>query len=221
MSHQPNANQSHFLNRVAFVKTLDKIQNESVRHYFYAFFSYQNLLFKLILFLAIGLIVMGSGFGIEHYILTNQPQMVVLNSGVGFSILNNASPSLVYFVQSIPILISFLAFIFIPQWWLIIGFLLMGFGGLNNIIDRSLDLSYVLHGVSYSTANAVVDYWPFVKTTINMNDVWICIGVGVIVLCFLIWLGISLKKSHDEEKQAQLVAQTNADKTDAQPELNN
>ncbi len=206
MSNCSSCNQSHFLNRVAFVKSLDKIHNETTRNYFYAFFKFENLLFKLILLVVIGLIVMGSGFGIEKYILANKPDQIVLNPGVGLSLFDGANPSVVYLVQSIPIVISVIAFVFIPQWWLAFGFLFMGFGGLSNIIDRSLDFSYVQNGVTKSSLNAVVDYWPFVKTTINMNDVWVCIGIGVIVLCFIIWLVLTFKKYNQEEKQQALQA---------------
>lgn len=187
-------NKSHFLKKVAFIKHIEKIKNESLRKYCLSFFKIENLVFKLILFICIGIVVLGSGFGIEFWYVKNNPDAIVLNPGVGFSFGQNFDSWAVYLIQSIPIVISLIAFVFVPRWWMSFGFLMMLFGGLSNIIDRSLD--FVVNGES--TLNKVVDYVSFLKTTINANDVWICIGVGFVVLSIIVWVFIAIKNDDHE-----------------------
>lgn len=111
---------------------------------------------------------------------------VVGNNGVAFSTFENSSVSFVYFVQILPIIISFGFLVFTKSVWFDIGFSMIITGGLSNVIDRSIIDTYTYNIVpTNQTINAVVDYFYFSfingSAIFNMPDVYVIIGVIIVI----------------------------------------
>ncbi|MDE5552973.1 MAG: signal peptidase II, partial [Malacoplasma sp.] len=110
---------------------------------------------------------------------------IVQNTGIAFSGLQNQSSSLVYFVQSIPVIIGFSILILSHSIFIDLGLSFILWGGLANIIDRTLIDNYkYLHVLD--TENAVVDYlqFSFIKNSavFNFADASIVFGIIIAVL---------------------------------------
>lgn len=120
---------------------------------------------------------------------------ITQNTGIAFSGLENADSSFVYFVQSLPVVIGFIILIFSKSKTLDVGICFVLFGGLANIIDRSLVDNYKYLGdypnILGKTENAVVDYLRFSfipgSAIFNFPDVSIIFGIIIIVI-FVIYL---------------------------------
>lgn len=173
------------------------------------------IIWKLLIFLLIGFVVTISSFLLRDAMLNAKSSNWILipnfininiveNTGIAFSGLSNSSSSVVYFVQSIPILIGGIIFFFSCSLYFDVGICLLFFGGLCNIIDRSIVDTYTnmqnLNGEN--TINAVVDYFEFDSGFINnfavfnLPDVYIICGVAEVIIIMLItWI-----KEYREER---------------------
>lgn len=121
----------------------------------------------------------------------HQIYQVVLNSGISFGILGN-NTGLVYFLQIIPVLVSFILVIHSRQWLLTIGISLVFASGFANLLDRMITEEFTqsisntnnIDGKYYGI-NTVVDYWKLGGTIINFPDIFIFVGIGWVVVCSL------------------------------------
>lgn len=184
--------------KILFEKSIMRIRNEGVRNYFLSLFNSKSLLIKIILFLLIGFVVLLFSFAIRNYYLTVDTKNTVFNDGVAFSMGSSLNSVTVYIIQSIPTFISFLAVIFTPKIIYYLPFIFVGFGGLSNIIDRSI--VDVMNGVSYY--NTVVDYLAASSSIFNLPDMFVVGGViwfGAITLINLLILIFN-----DKDKKQQI-----------------
>ncbi|MCV3743703.1 lipoprotein signal peptidase [Ureaplasma sp. ES3154-GEN] len=215
---------------VLFSKQINKIKKTSVRKYFSKLLRLDRLIYKLIAFLSISFIVFLSGFLVrDHYInhlLTinevNQNNQLssglyefTINNGLGLGQLSNQSHHLVFFVQSIPVVLGFIALFFLvnPVYYIAVMFII--FGTLGNIIDRSITEPHELlqlypkvftdqkNGGGNDIYYGVVDYWRFAHSIINLFDVFIVVSVSLLVVYLLsnIIIGfVKTKKDNTDEK---------------------
>ena len=140
---------------------------------------------------------------------------IVQNTGIAFSGLQNQSSSLVYFVQSIPVIIGFSILILSRSIFIDLGLSFILWGGLANIIDRTLIDNYkYLHVLN--TENAVVDYlqFSFIKNSavFNFADVSIVFGIIIAVL-YVIYIiikdfFINLKNNSKKSIEEQMISKT-------------
>lgn len=140
---------------------------------------------------------------------------IVQNSGIAFSGLQDQSSSLVYFVQSIPVIIGVSVLIFSNSIFIDIGLSFVLCGGLANIIDRTLPDNYQYLYMT-NTENAVVDYlqFSFIKNSaiFNFSDVAIIFGIIIVVL-FVIYILIrdwivNMKKDSKKSVEEQMISKT-------------
>ncbi|GAA5414343.1 signal peptidase II [Ureaplasma ceti] len=199
-------NENKVLNYVIFHNLIAKLQKKGLKKYLSSIFLSKNVIFKTILLIIFAALIFGLGFGLRHYFLTYDPGAVVLNPGVAFSHLAHDSSSVVYFVQAIPCIIAFFIFVFVPQWWISFGFVMMFCGGLMNIIDRSMAGYLIQYGPNgmlqkISMAGKVVDYFNGGSSVFNIADVFIVTGV-----CFAVaslFLYAILVYLRDKKTEAQ------------------
>lgn len=140
---------------------------------------------------------------------------IVQNTGIAFSGLQNQSSSLVYFVQSIPVIIGFSILILSRSIFIDLGLSFILWGGLANIIDRTLIDNYkYLHVLN--TENAVVDYlqFSFIKNSavFNFADVSIVFGIIIAVL-YVIYIiikdfFINSKNNSKKSIEEQMISKT-------------
>lgn len=170
--------------------------------YLLKIYSIKFILKKIVIFLISGLIVLTISFVCRQLAIDSNKQSYVLinnflniniigNTGISFSLFNNNSASLIYFIQSIPIILAFIFLIFSK--YLLNDFFigLVFFGGLSNIIDRSIIDNY-LYITNIYKIDAVVDYLQFSfipnSAIFNFPDVFIVIGIISFILSILIYL---------------------------------
>ncbi|BAC43924.1 lipoprotein signal peptidase [Malacoplasma penetrans] len=174
----------------------------------------KHLIWKISIILICAFIVLLTSFLTRNSILNATqsyweliPGFLVINitgnTGVSFGTLGDSNPSLVYFVQSIPIVLGFFVLLFSSNYLLDIGVSLVFFGGLSNIIDRSIVDNYkYLSGIS--TNNAVVDYFqfPFIKNSaiFNFPDTFVIIGMIFVGIQIIISFVKDYKKEKDSEE---------------------
>lgn len=197
--------ESKFLNFIFFRKSINKLKHEGLKKYLSSIFLLKNILLKIVLLILLGLLIFGLGFGLRHHYLYKEPNDVLLNPGIAFSHLANQNSSVVYFVQSIPCIISFLVFLFVPQWWISFGFIMMFCGGLMNIIDRSMSGQwfYPSENREVNLEGKVVDYFNGGSSVFNIADVFIIMGVCFAVLSIIIYVVILYKKEKAMEQERQ------------------
>lgn len=171
------------------------------------------IIWKCIIFFSIGFVVLLSSFLIRDAVLNSTqssrkfiPNFIdielVFNPGVAFSSLSNMPFWFVYFVQAIPLIIGAFTFIFSKSVYLDVGIAFLFFGGMCNIIDRSIvDITPNLYfDDQYHT---VVDYLKFSSKFIgnfaifNLPDVYVVFSVIYIV----VFLAINFISETVTEKQ--------------------
>lgn len=124
------------------------------------------------------------------------------NTGVSFGTLSDSNPSLVYFVQSIPIVLGGIILIFSSNYLLDVGLSIVFFGGLSNIVDRSIVDNYKYLNDIF-TKDAVVDYFQFsfIKNSAIFNF------PDTFVICGMILVGIQIViswvKDYKKEKESE------------------
>lgn len=174
------------------------------------------IIWKLLIFFIVGFSVLFSSFSVRHAMLNATSDSwtlipgflnikIVENTGIAFSGLSSSSSSLVYFVQSIPIIIGGITFIFSTSLYLDFGISLLFFGGMSNIVDRSITDYYtnLNHLNNDNIYHAVVDYLEFNSNFINnfavfnLPDVYVIFGVIVVAVIIII---ISWIKEYRQEK---------------------
>ncbi|MCF0217626.1 MAG: signal peptidase II [Malacoplasma sp.] len=164
----------------------------------------KHLIVKITIFFVIGFIVCLACFLMRNEILkANSEQWSVINGflqikittnpGISFGSLANSSSSVVYFIQAIPVVIGIIVWVFSSNYLLDIGISLFFFGGLCNIIDRSLYDSFANNALFnwVQKENVVVDYFQFLPNSaiFNFADAFIIIGIILIVIEILIsWI---------------------------------
>lgn len=217
-----------------FEKLILKINNKSIRDYFLSITSLDVIFYKIINFIIVALIVLLSGFlvrewAIDLVVKTKETHHgpifhFTLNNGIALGRINNHS-GIVYTLQSIPIILGFLSFIFLKNSCYYVPLLFLLFGGLGNIIDRSIPefelfnaLPNIFHnslinpnsvGGGDDVINGVVDYWKFVNSIINLFDVYIVVGVCVLVVILVIRFIIKWKNDSDNQDIIKKVADEN------------
>lgn len=174
--------------KILFYSKLEKIKNDELREYWKTFFSLKTILLKVIILLIVATIVMSTSFGLRQIFIDYFPNLIFPNEGISFSFLSNVSSEIVYLIQAIPCVLTFIAFIFINKPSIYIGLLIILFGGLSNIIDRSLNLNIIVAGGKLFPNNAVVDYIPLFNTKCNLPDVFITCGAVITIIFLLIYL---------------------------------
>ena len=207
-------NENGFLNHVLFSKHIDKCKKEGLKNYLSSIFLLKNIFLKIFIFIILCALVLGLGFGLrEHYIQIaetnnfwkNGNKIVELNPGIAFSGLANAPSSVIYFIQALPCAIALVAILFINKWWIYLGFILMFWGGMMNIIDRSLGgmIHFARDGEIYDIVNLkgkVIDYFPAPTSTFNIADVFIIMGVSMAGVAILAWAIMMFIKENKNEK---------------------
>lgn len=229
-------NENPFLQKVLFKKTWDKIVVLSTRNYFYDLFLVRNLILKLFFICTLAILVLGLGFGLREHFLSviptaSDPRPVVINFGIAMSTLASTGkndPSVVYFVQAIPIIIAFLCLVLMPKWYIAIGFTMMFFGGLTNIIDRAIPKDVMVYWTSLSNwdlpsgiphtylghniyvihySHGVADYFKGINSIFNIADVFIIMGVVLGILAIIVWIFFVIetdkKSKHNEPNHNQ------------------
>ena len=182
------------INNDYFQKVISNVKKQLTNIY-----CSKYIIYKAIIFFVISIIVLAISFGIREFILNIQNEeydfmknflsiKVIGNTGIAFSALSS-NTGLVYFVQIIPIIISFAVFIFSNSIYIDIGLSMIIFGGLANVIDRGVVDNYSNINIE-NTVNAVVDYlyFPFIKNSaiFNIPDIFIIIGVIWIIIFILV-----------------------------------
>lgn len=154
---------------------------------------------KLIIFFIVGTIVLTCSFVSRQLAIDSHSQYfnlmpgfvnirIVGNTGISFSILRGANISLILFIQSLPIVLSLLVISFSKDKLIDITLSFVFFGGLSNIIDRSVIDNYkFLSGLD--NLNAVVDYlqFSFIENSpiFNVPDIFIILSTLVLVVYLL------------------------------------
>ena len=174
-----------WLNKVLFLEKINHLKSEETRKYWSNILLVKNILIKFLIFVLVGIFVMGLSFIVRQIMIDYSPEKIVLNPGVGFSIGANSDPAIVYLIQAIPCVITFLIFFFVTNKWIYIGLFVIFFGGLSNIIDRALP---------NTIPNAVVDYIPWFSTKCNLPDIFITIGAIYTILILIVTIFITWKK---------------------------
>lgn len=195
------------------------------------------IIWKFIIFLVISLIVFTTSFVLRNNMLASTKQTydlipgfltiyIIDNTGIAFSGLSNSSSSLVYFVQSLPIIFSVLFLLFTKSFSIDIGLSLVLTGGLSNIIDRSLFDSYA--HLQINGLNAVVDYFQFSfipnSAVFNFPDVSVIVGVIIVGITLVVqfikeWIQESSnKKNKNNNSQSQDIKLTDKEKENIKKE---
>ncbi|WP_391517074.1 signal peptidase II [Mycoplasmoides gallisepticum] len=119
---------------------------------------------------------------------------VITNSGVGFSLFNQ-NPAVPYLLQSLLTIIFLITFIFSKNKALIVLLPLITFGGLANVIDRSVPIT--LSNGTVET-NSVLDYFQFFRSSaiFNFADICIVTGFALIFLTFVVDIFLDSKKKN-------------------------
>lgn len=175
----------------------------------------KHLLFKLIIIFSACFIVCLTSFLIRSSMLNATESSwdlipgflsikIVENPGISFGNLSDKNPSLVYFVQSIPIIIGGVILVFSYNYLYDIGLSILFFGGLCNVIDRATPDIYT-HLTHLNQHNAVVDYFQFSfildSAVFNFPDTFIICGVIVICLQIIIsWIKDIKSSANSEDK---------------------
>lgn len=198
----------------SFFSYLNKIQN-----HLKGIYLTKKIFVKLIFFTIIGLVILGTCFGLREAILNSKEQSWVLipgflniyitqNPGIAFSGLADANSSIVYLVQALPILVGGLIFIFSSSTFLDIGILFLFFGGLSNIVDRAIVDYYPNNPIlNVNTVHSVVDYFQFDQSFIpnfaifNMPDVFVISGVILMVIAMLYFFIQEYRNSEKENNE--------------------
>jgi len=144
---------------------------------------------------------MGSCFITRQVFIDYFPSSIVPNEGISFSAFAGANPNIIYLIQSIPCILTFLFFIFLNDKLVYISLLVVCFGGLSNIVDRALPLQLVVQGGVVFPSNAVVDYIPFFGTTCNLPDIYISVGACFVVLFLIIYIVKTYKTENKNKPQ--------------------
>lgn len=193
-------NKFEWLNKVLFIEKIDNLKSDEAKKYWSNILLVKNILIKFCAFILVGIFVMGWSFIARQIMIDHFPYKIVPNQGVGFSIAANANTSVVYLIQSIPCIITFLIFFFVTNKWIYIGLFVIFFGGLSNIVDRALPLNiYVINNTRFPP-NAVVDYIPWFNTSCNLPDIFITIGAIYTILVLVITIFITWKKESKKSK---------------------
>lgn len=187
-------------NKSSFFNYLNKVKKHLSNIYLTKY-----LYIKTIVFLIVSILVLSTCFGMREAILNSKETSWVLipgflniyitqNPGIAFSGLANQSSSIVYLVQSLPIIVGGIVFIFSSKIFLDISILFLFFGGLSNIVDRAIVDYYPNNSYlnSLETVNTVVDYFQFSESFIsnfaifNLPDVYVIFSVILLVISILI-----------------------------------
>lgn len=183
-----NSKKYIWLNKVLLSNKISKFKSEDFKNYLQDLLLVKNILIKLLAFIIIGLIVMGSSFIVRQIFIDNYPNKIIPNPGISFSAFTDASPAVIYLIQAIPCALTLLLFLFLNDKLTYFGLLIVFFGGLSNIIDRALPLDLIIgNGVRFPN-NAVVDYIPLIKTYANLPDIFISFGAVLSVLGLIIYI---------------------------------
>lgn len=203
-----------------FEKQINKIKIDWLKKYLIGLLSYKTIFYKSIYFILIALVVFVSGFLVRDFAInlvvdTKQTEhgsifYLTLNNGVALGAGSNLDPVAIYFLQSIPIIVGFFAFVFTIKWWYYIPILFLVFGGLGNVIDRSIP-EYSLVGIEPFTNqntgggndifNGVVDYWRFANSVINLFDVYIVVSICFLILSIIIEFIFSFNKDKNKNQK--------------------
>ncbi|MDE7088304.1 MAG: signal peptidase II [Malacoplasma sp.] len=191
-----------------------KYKEETKSHLEKIYLNKKHLLIKISIFLLVGFLIFLISF-LTRDAMLNATQTswilipnfldikIIENTGISFGSLSQTSPGVVYFVQSLPIIIGFIAFIFSSHYFLDVGISMLFFAGMSNIIDRSLPDVYI-NKIMATENDAVVDYFQFsfIKDSaiFNFPDVFITISVGLICLHIIIAWVKEYKKESAKEK---------------------
>ncbi|MDE5617570.1 MAG: signal peptidase II [Ureaplasma sp.] len=189
---------NHFFEKTFFQKKIVKIKNETLRDYFLKLFSYKLVFWKLIIILLVATIICVLSFSARAIVLNNFKNSIVYNPGVSFGFFAKLGPNSVLIIQIVTCAITFPLILVSTNIWFMIGFAGICFGGLCNVIDRSITIDPI------NNVHAVIDYIPFGKTVINIPDIFITssaivLGVGCLILI------IKIIKSPDDTKQKEVV----------------
>ena len=177
-----NSTNSIFLNKVLFNKLILKIKNEKAKKYFLSLFLVKNILIKLLLMVLFSVIIFPLCFGIREYYLIYNPNSIVLNSGIAFSQFENASPIVVYFIQILPIVASFIIMLFLVHPLTYIGLIILLLSGLCNVIDRALGGTLIINNVTVDLLDKVIDYIKIGTSVCNVPDILVISGSVLIVI---------------------------------------
>lgn len=186
-----------WLNKVLFLEKINHLKSEETRKYWSNILLVKNILIKFLIFVLVGIFVMGLSFIVRQIMIDYSPDKITPNQGVAFSIAASYKPAIVYLIQSIPCIITFLIFFFVTNKWIYIGLFVIFFGGLSNIIDRALPLHIIVNGKPFPS-NAVVDYIPWFSTECNLPDIFITIGAIYTILILIVTIFITWKKEHQK-----------------------
>lgn len=192
-----------FLKIVLFEKSINKIKNKSVRNYFLTFFSVKQILVKFLIFLVMSSVLASISFVAREYALNNWDYE--LNPGVAFSLGKNLHSNVIITIQAVPIVFSFVAYIFINNVYLYLPLTFIFIGGSCNLIDRFIP-DYGFQGGDLQPS--VVDYIYCSTSIFNFPDIIIVAGCIIFAISCLIYLLIITIKENKKEKE-ELIRYTN------------
>lgn len=206
-----NSKKYVWLSKVLLSNKISKFKSEDFKNYLQDLLLVKNILIKLLAFIIIGLIVMGSSFIVRQIFIDNYPNKIVPNPGISFSAFTDASPAVIYLIQAIPCALTLLLFLFLNDKLTYFGLLIVFFGGLSNIIDRALPLDLIIGNGVIFPSNAVVDYIPLIKTYANLPDIFISFGAALSVLGLIIYI-IKIYRN-EKQKPDESSSSTSSDDT--------
>lgn len=117
-----------------------------LKQYMLEIYTSRLAIFKLIAFFIIGFVVIFTSFGVRESILSASKvtslvlipnflnMELVFNEGVAFGNLGDAPSWVVYLVQSIPLIVGFIAIIFSKSLFIDVPLLFLFFGGFCNVV---------------------------------------------------------------------------------------
>lgn len=195
--------------------------------YIKSIYKSKYLFKKLLIFFVIGLIVLTLSFVTRQLMLDSQTKNIALipgfiginiigNNGISFSFLRNADVWLIYFIQCVPVVIAFFIISLSRNIWIDVTISFIFFGGLANVIDRSI-IDVYKHIRIAQTNNAVVDYFQFTfiknSAIFNIPDVFIVLSTLVVVVYLIVstFIHYTDKKHQNDHIEGDVSYETGKD----------
>lgn len=203
---------NQFFEKILFQNKIEKIKNQTIKEYFLKLLSYKALFWKLITILLAAAIICTISFSARAIVLNHFKSAIVYNPGVSFGLFEKLGPNFVLTIQIVTCAITFPLILVSTNMWFIVGFAGICFGGLCNVIDRSITIDPV------NKVHAVIDYIPFINSIINIPDIFITssavvLGIGCLILI------IQIIRTPDDTQQKEVVELSQP--TDNKPVIKN
>lgn len=231
-------NTKWFFNRVYFIKTKENNLSffQIISTYKKDIFSWKNIILKVSMFLICCVILIPISLHLQNWALSlsvsdiknlNDTNSIIGvqpigNPGIEFSFLSSTPVWVVYFMESITIILASICLIFImAKPWYVIPLSFCLIGGIMNANSRAslhdyVEGSYYYYQylnsgdkAQYANRNVVIDYWYF-KTgnrysIFNFNDTCVISGAIAFILSILIfWIYLFIIPYNKEKRPNDL-----------------